>query len=134
MVYFRTRLRRRDEARVFISGPNLSVIQSFRSVKAFKAWAEYVGFEYERSGWAYDGVICRRGRQNIVSRCFWYKEDIPDGARPYYGLCNGSMVQCFATNDGETIIILKPNQNAKKVFRPLAYEDAKMYEGNPMGV
>ena len=132
-VYFKTRTRQRDESRVFISGPHLSVIQSFRSVKAFKAWAEYVGFDYERFGQSYDGIICRRGRQNIVGRYFWHKEDIPDGARPYYDLCNGSMVRCYAANDGETITVLRPNPNAKEVFNPLAYEEAKTYEGNPMG-
>ena len=130
---FRTRKQRLDP-RVSIEGSGFFTLVSFCSVKAFKAWAEYAGFGYESFGQAWNGVISRRGRQNVVNRLFWTKDDLPDGAKPLFARSNGDMVQCYVSNDGDTITIWRPNPNSKAVFKPLPFEEAKRYNDNPMGV
>lgn len=132
-VLFRTS-KLRSEPRVSIKGAGLLTLASFCSVKAFKAWAEYVGFGYERVGQAWCGVICRRGKQNIEDRLFLVKDDIPEGAKPIFAKSNGYMVQCYVSNDGDTITTWRPNPNSKAVFNPLPFEEAKRYYDNPMGV
>lgn len=132
-VLFRTS-KLRSEPRVSITGPGFSTLATFCSVKAFKAWAEYVGFGYEKLGQAWNGVISRRGKQNITDRLFWTMDDLPDGAKPLFAMSNGSMVQCYVSNDGDTITTWRPNPNSKAVFNPLPFEEAKRYYSNPMGV
>lgn len=51
---------------------------------------------------------------------FWSLDELPEGARPFVGLSNGSLVKCYATNDGETVRLFRPNPNAKAVYKPLA--------------
>ena len=132
-VLFRTS-KLRSEPIVSIKGEGLLTLASFCSVKAFKAWAEYVCFGYESSGQAWNGVISRRGKQNIVDRLFWTKDDLPEGAKPLFARINGDMVQCYVSNDGNTITMWRPNPNSKAVFKPLPFEEAKRYYDNPMGV
>lgn len=55
-------------------------------------------------------------------KCFWNVSEIPAGAYPIMGFSNGSLVHCYATNDGETIGIYRPNPNAKAVYHPLTIE------------
>lgn len=50
---------------------------------------------------------------------FWKLDDLPEGARPFLGLSNGSIVTCYFVNDGQTITIYRPNPNAKVVYHPL---------------
>ena len=50
---------------------------------------------------------------------FWTLDEIPAGAFPVVGLSNGSLVRCYATNDGETVSVYRPNPNAKAVYHPL---------------
>lgn len=53
---------------------------------------------------------------------FWELAEIPVGAFPIVGLSNGSLVRCYATNDGETVHVYRPNPNAKAVYHPLTIE------------
>lgn len=132
-VLFRTS-KLRSEPRVSIEGIGLFILAQFCSVKAFKAWAEYAGFCYEKFGQACGGVISRRGKQNITERLFWTKDDLPNDAKPLFAMSNGSMVRCYVSNDGDTITMWRPNANSKAVFNPLPFEEAKRYYDNPMGV
>lgn len=58
-----------------------------------------------------------------TARGFWKLSDIPAGAKPFKALSNGSMVDCYFLNDGETIHIYRPNPNAKDVYKPLSLKD-----------
>ena len=58
---------------------------------------------------------------------FWRLDEVPAGAVPFVGLSNGSLVTCYATNDGETIRLFRPNPNAKEVYRPLSTADHFTY-------
>jgi len=62
----------------------------------------------------------------IEDRCgggFWKLSDIPENAKPFKALSNGSIVDCFFLNNGETIHIYRPNPNAKEVYKPLALKE-----------
>ena len=64
--------------------------------------------------------------RTIDDRCgggFWKLSDIPDDAKPFKAPSNGSIVDCYFLNDGETIHIYRPNPNAKEVYKPLSLED-----------
>lgn len=64
--------------------------------------------------------------RTIDDRCgggFWKLSDIPDDVKPFKALSNGSIVDCYFLNDGETIHIYRPNPNAKEVYKPLSLED-----------
>lgn len=65
-------------------------------------------------------------RKEIEHRCgggFWKLSDIPENAKPFKALSNGSIVNCFFLNNGETIHIYRPNPNAKEVYKPLALKE-----------
>lgn len=45
--------------------------------------------------------------------------DIPEDAKPFKALSNGSIVTCYFTNHDKKINIYRPNPNAKEVYKPL---------------
>lgn len=57
------------------------------------------------------------------TRNFWELSDVPTGAKPFKALSNGSIVDCYFLNDGETIHIYRPNPNAKNVYKPLSLKN-----------
>lgn len=60
------------------------------------------------------------GNFEVVS--FWKKSDIPLKAKKFIGLCNGSYVECYSIKQKDgSHLILKPNPNAKSVYKPLDY-------------
>lgn len=62
----------------------------------------------------------------IDDRCdggFWKLSDVPENAKPFKALSNGSIVDCYFLNDGETIHIYRPNPNAKEVYKPLTLKE-----------
>lgn len=101
----------------------------FITIKAFKAFAEHVGLSYYKddSGRYYTD-------QFLKSEYFWKIEELPNGCKPIYDFCNGSIVKCYAHKAGETITIYRPNPNAKEVYNPLEFEEARKYRNNPLGV
>jgi hypothetical protein len=50
---------------------------------------------------------------------FWSLDELPSGVVPFIGLSNGSLVTCYAANDGEKISLYRPNPNAKEVYKPM---------------
>lgn len=59
---------------------------------------------------------------------FWSLDEVPAGAVPFVGLSNGSLVTCYATNDGETIRLYRPNPNAPDVYKPLSTAEHIAYK------
>jgi hypothetical protein len=59
----------------------------------------------------------------VEGKGFWKLDEMHEGARPFLGLSNGSVVTCYFTNDGETITIYRPNPNAHEVYQPLPLEE-----------
>lgn len=56
---------------------------------------------------------------NETSGGFWSLDDVPEGYKPITALSNGSLVTCYFYNDGEVIHFMRPNPNAKDVYKPL---------------
>lgn len=101
----------------------------FVTIKAFKAFAEYVGLSYHK----YDNG--RYFTDNFLrEKYFWEIDELPNMCKSLYAMCNGSMVKCYTHNDGNTITIYRPNPNAKEVYKPLEFEEARKYRNNPLGV
>lgn len=59
--------------------------------------------------------------KNIYDLYFWSMDEIPDNATKYIDLCNGNYVECYLTDDGETVTEYRPNPNAKGVYVPYDY-------------
>lgn len=81
--------------------------ETFRSVKAFNAWAEYVGFKHESFG---RGTFERRSPQRIESKCYtdpaW---KVPKGAKPIKIIRNGSVKDAWVVTTPEHITYYWPN-------------------------
>jgi hypothetical protein len=53
--------------------------------------------------------------KTIENKYFWALDELPSDAKQYTGLSNGSLVDCYYTED----CIYRPNPNAKEVYNPL---------------
>ena len=106
---------------------------AFRTVSGFRYFLEMHGLEIDASmTQLHDLRDIGRGRF-ITTACkpkkidefyFWKMEEIPEGARPFISICNGSYVNCYSLDTGDTVTIYKPNPNAKNVYIP--YNDREM--------
>lgn len=63
----------------------------------------------------------------IEEKSFWKLEDIPQGAKKFKGLSNGSYVDCYYIHTEKGSRIFKPNPNAKEVYKPLTLEEHIQY-------
>ena len=55
----------------------------------------------------------------IQEKLFWKMEDIPENAVKYTDLSNGSLVDCYYTNENDVYTQYRPNCNAKEVYKPM---------------
>ena len=55
----------------------------------------------------------------IQEKLFWKMEDIPENAVKYTDLSNGSLVDCYYTNENNIYTVYRPNCNAKEVYKPM---------------
>ncbi len=99
------------------------------TAEQLERFAQMLGFSYTLEDVSYSkkhGEYKRyRLSHTINDRTghFWKLSDIPAGAKPFKALSNGSIVDCYFLNDGETIHIYRPNPNAKEVYKPLTLEE-----------
>ena len=99
---------------------------SFRTLKAFRRFVRRFGLHLTPLG-SYagaSGVEVERHavRETFSSHFFWRCSDLPEGARRFRALSNGSIVWCFWKRTGDHIDIYRPNPNAKAVYRPLSLQ------------
>ena len=59
---------------------------------------------------------------------FWDLKELPKDAKLIKALSNGSIVDCYFTNDGKTIKFYRPNPNAKNVYKPLPLKEHIEYQ------
>lgn len=107
---------------------NTWIFAEFDKKEQLDFFAKTLGFEYEKIGESCSEIVgvCETFRLNRKindHKYFWKMEELPDGARPIKALCNGSIVDCYFVNDGETIDIFRPNPNAKDIYHPLSVEE-----------
>ena len=55
----------------------------------------------------------------IQEKSFSKMEDIPENAVKYTDLSNGSLVDCYYTNENNIYTLYRPNPNAKEVYKPM---------------
>ena len=55
----------------------------------------------------------------IQEKLFWKMEDIPEDAVKHTDLSNGSLVDCYYTNENNIYTVYRPNPNAKDVYKPM---------------
>ena len=55
----------------------------------------------------------------IQEKLFWRMEEIPENAVKHTDLSNGSLVDCYYTNENNVYTQYRPNCNAKEVYKPM---------------
>ena len=55
----------------------------------------------------------------IQEKLFRTMEEIPENAVKYTDLSNGSLVDCYYTNENNIYTQYRPNPNAKEVYKPM---------------
>ena len=63
----------------------------------------------------------------IQEKLFWKMEDIPENAVKYTDLSNGSLVDCYYTNENNIYTVYRPNPNAKEVYKPMGLKQHLEY-------
>ena len=136
--------RGRDVDAVWIEnfGSCFSHAMSFCSIRAFKAWANYVGYNSH----AYYGTFERRSTQKVQTQCIVKMEDLPENAKPMKVLANGKVRDGWVVNDGNVITHLWLNafnpdevrfEYGTKEYKEQFDRELKLfrkYSRNPMGV
>ena len=116
----------------------ISALQSFgcgytayRTVAGLKYFMQNYGLVIDKSTVQMDDRrAIGRGRmmyfsflpKQIIDVYFWAQEDVPKDAVRFVGLENGSYVNLYALDEGDTVRIYRPNPNAKSVYIPYEYE------------
>lgn len=62
----------------------------------------------------------------VVEHGFSSLSDIPEGAKEFIGLSNGSLVPCYLLNDGN-LHIYRPNPNVKEIYRTMDIDEEIAY-------
>lgn len=129
---------------ISVTGQSFYNFQSFVSVRAFRAWAEYVGFEYEHIGNGADrcGLANRRGFQFLKRVMVHHHNQVPDGAKPLKMAENGTIVDAWTKRVGDTIFFFVPNINRwndRTFEHPLVTHQQEIemfwrYSDNPLGI
>ena len=116
--------------------------ESFESVRAFKAWANYVGY----NSFAFNGTFDRRSPLKVQTRCIVKMEDLPKNAKPLKVVANGKVRDGWVVNDGNVITqiwlnVFNPDEKrykyGTKEWKEQSDNELKLfrkYSGNPMGV
>lgn len=114
--------------------------ESFESVKAFRAWADYVGYKYHKWG---SSMFEKASHQRIENKCYtdpaWQP---PVGAKPIKHVFNGEVKDCWVVTTDESITYYWPNiydpDKHRAAYGSPEYErrirEFHKYGDNPMGV
>lgn len=114
--------------------------ESFRSINAFKAWADYVGYRYNDDR---QGTFVKVSSQRVDSKCYTDKAwQPPMGAKPIKIIRNGELKDAWVVTSETCITYYWPNIYDPANPRPRygspeyerEYRERCKYDGNPMGV
>lgn len=113
--------------------------QSFDSARAFLAWAEYIGFEFEHIG----RLAKRRGFQTLEDVYVNSMTEVPEGAKPLHLVSNGEVVLGWVKKEGNSIRFFIPTISSwergcfgehLELTRQQKLEKFWKYSMNPLGV
>lgn len=57
-------------------------------------------------------------------------ENLPKNAQKIKGLSNGSIVDCYFTNEKDILTVYRPNPNCKDIYKPMNIEEYIEYQRN----
>lgn len=113
--------------------------ESFCSVKAFLAWAEYVGYKHHSFG---NGTFKRESPQKIEDQCYTDPEwKAPEGAKPIKLVRNGKLKDSWVVTTDAGIMYYWPN--LFEPYKPTDFSspeyakevaEYRKYSDNPIGV
>lgn len=109
--------------------------QSFDSIKAYKAWAEHIGFKTSQ----YESCLHLSSNQRLVQKYVTKDGDIPVNAKLIKRVLNGRVRDCWVTTDGNDIVFHTDNRSISemKYGTKEDEEETRMfrkYSDNPLGV
>lgn len=109
---------------IIIHRGNGYYLAEFDEQKQLDEFASMMGFTYTKRKESYSHRFGIYQEFDISHRfaegnAFKSLDQLPDGAKPFKALSNGSIVTCYFVNDGEAITIYRPNPNAKAVYEPM---------------
>ena len=103
---------------------------------AFRAWAEYVGYECHTCG---RGTFVLESSQRIVRKYVLNREEKPDNGKPLHLINNGRATEAWAvtTSDAITYYILNESRavysyDSEETQKEIT--EFKKYDGNPLGI
>lgn len=115
--------------------------EHFKSIKAFMAWAEYVGFKYRSTyhGGSRHKISAQRIEYKFFTDASWQP---PKGAKPMKRIYSGDVKDVWVVTTDDTITYYIPNLWREEEKRPECgspeYErqiqEYWKYDGNPMGI
>ena len=104
---------------------------AFHTVAGLRYFMQSYGLTIDRTSVVLDDLRdIGRGRhvhfrfnpKRICRQYIWKRSEIPDGAKQFIALVNGSYVNNYAIDRGDEVLILRPNPNAKDIYIPYDYE------------
>ena len=109
----------------------------FNNWEQLQAFLDFAGLEIKlEEEKPYSKPECGIWRKYSVNRKlddshnggFWKLSDLQKKKKKIKGYSNGSIVDCYVLNDGETLHVYRPNPNAKEVYKPLSIEEHIKYK------
>lgn len=89
----------------------------FRSREQLDVFLQRYGLSMsEECSWS--GGRKWRLSHNFADKYFWGLDELPDNVKHTYGMCNGSLVDCYIQVTEHEIVMWRPNPNAKEVYKP----------------
>lgn len=109
--------------------------QSFDSIKAYKAWAEHIGYKTSQ----YGSCFHLSSNQRLVQKYVVKDEDIPCNAKLIKRVHNGRVRDCWVTTDGNDIIFHTDNRSVRERKYGTTEDEKEVqmlrkYSDNPLGV
>lgn len=112
--------------------------ECFESIKAFKAWADYVGYKHN----PYWGIFDRRSSQKLIRKYVCKDSDIPENGKPLKALNNGRIRDAWVVSNDREIITYVDHRSTgdpmgARFGTPEYEEEYKIYlkyHANPLGV
>ena len=131
-IYKKTTYERDYKIAVKMHNDTFFNIASFDNMEQFEIYRKTLGFKINLVGTINENTenevkIYRTNYKIIDYHCggFWKLEEVPERAKPFKALSNGSIVTCYYYKNckDNTIVIYRPNPNAEKVYKPLSVDE-----------
>ena len=123
-IYYTSKPRPEDIPYIYIIEQDCMAYSAYKTEKGFRDFIARHEIELKESQpekIEADGTIKKfyYADRSISSSYFCSLDTLPEDAKKYTGLCNGSLVDCYYTKDH----VYRPNPNAKNVYIPLSLDD-----------